>query len=482
MNNRNEIRIIKITGMKRLKYIILILAFICTQGIMAQNVKQAEKDFESGDFAKALPAFKSLVKKSPSNPSYNYYYGACCYETGDIKEAVTYLEKSAKRNYINAFRYLGKAYYELYRFDDAVDSYEQHISLAEDKKRNTDEAEAELSKIRKAALMYKSVEDIAVIDSFVVGKEAFLNAYRISKETGTISQQDNSITFETEMGNQQILSQQDEEGTYQLFTRNKLLNGWSDPVAVGSLNDLGNVNYPFLMGDGITFYFASDGEGSLGGYDIFVTRYDSEDNAFLKPNNMGMPFNSFSNDYMLVIDELNELGWFASDRNQPADSVCVYVFIPNSQKVALDYDSTSPNMLRNAATLHSIQGTWKDADKVRAGKQRLTALMYQRNDDQKKADFHFIVDDTAIYTTLNDFRSKEARETFQQVIQKQKDYDALSKELDNQRSQYVQGNTNKRQQLSGSILELENRTKQLFAEIDELTEKARNIEISQQKH
>ena len=37
-------------------------------------------------------------------------------------------------------------------------------------------------------------------------------------------------------------------------------------------------------------------------------------------------------------------------------------------------------------------------------------------------------------------------------------------------------------QLSGSILELENRTKQLFAEIDELTEKARNIEISQQKH
>ena len=468
--------------MKRIKYIIFLLALVCSQGIQAQNIKQAEKDFESGNFAKALPVFKALVKKSPSNPSYNYYYGACCYETGDIKEAVPYLEKSAKRNYINAFRYLGKAYYDLYRFDDAVDCYEQHISLAEDKKRNTDAAEAELSQIRKAALMYKSVEDVAVIDSFVVGKDDFLSAYRISKETGSLTQQDDVITYETEMGNQQILSQPNEEGTYQLYTRNKLINGWSEPMAVSSLNDLGNVNYPFLMGDGITFYFASDGEGSLGGYDIFVTRYDSEDNAFLRPNNMGMPFNSFSNDYMLVIDELNELGWFASDRNQPADSVCVYVFVPNSQKVALDYESTSPRVLRNAATLQSIQGTWKDADKVRAAKQRLTALMYQKGNEQKNGDFHFIVDDTAIYTTLNDFRSKEAKDAYQQVLQKQKDYDALTKELNNQRTQYEQGNTDKRQQLTGSILDLEGRTKQLFAEIGELTEKVRNLEISQQKH
>ena len=223
------------------------------------------------NFEKALQTFKVLVKKSPSNPSYNYYYGACCYETGNVVEAIPYLEKSAKRNYINAFRYLGKAYYDQYRFDEAVDCYEQHISLAEDKKRNTEAAEAELSQVHKAALMYKSVEDVAVIDSFVVAKENFLNAYRLSKETGKLTQQDRTITYETEMGNQQILSQPNEEGTYQLYTRNKLINGWSEPVAVNSLNDLGNVNYPFLMGDGITFYFSSDGDGSLGGYDIFVS-------------------------------------------------------------------------------------------------------------------------------------------------------------------------------------------------------------------
>ena len=32
---------------------------------------------------------------------------------------------------------------------------------------------------------------------------------------------------------------------------------------------------------------------------------------------------------MLAIDEFNQLGWFVSDRNQPEDKVCIYIFIPN---------------------------------------------------------------------------------------------------------------------------------------------------------
>lgn len=54
----------------------------------------------------------------------------------------------------------------------------------------------------------------------------------------------------------------------QLYSRIRLLDGWSEPEPLTSLNEQGNVNYPFLMSDGITLYYASDGEGSLGGYDI----------------------------------------------------------------------------------------------------------------------------------------------------------------------------------------------------------------------
>ena len=31
----------------------------------------------------------------------------------------------------------------------------------------------------------------------------------------------------------------------------------------GSINDSGNANYPFVMADGVTIYYASDGEGLL---------------------------------------------------------------------------------------------------------------------------------------------------------------------------------------------------------------------------
>ena len=49
------------------------------------------------------------------------------------------------------------------------------------------------------------------------------------------------------------------------------------------------------MADGVTIYYASDGEG-LGGYDIFVTRYNTNTDTYLVPENVGMPFNSPYND------------------------------------------------------------------------------------------------------------------------------------------------------------------------------------------
>ena len=88
-------------------------------------------------------------------------------------------------------------------------------------------------------------------------------------------------------------------------------------------------NYPFMLSDGITLYYAAVGVESFGGYDIFVTRYDMDEKKFLYPENLGMPFNSPANDYMLAIDEFNQLRWFFSDRNQTENKVCIYIFIKN---------------------------------------------------------------------------------------------------------------------------------------------------------
>ncbi|MGL5273062.1 MAG: tetratricopeptide repeat protein [Phocaeicola sp.] len=461
------------------KYLSFLGALTVAMSLTAQNVEVAKSLFVKGEYEKAKPMFESLVKKAPSNASYNQWYGVCCYETGEKTKALPYLKKSADRKVIEGYRYLGKLYADLYRFDEAVENYEEHISWLEKRKRPTEDAEAELAIIRIGARMIKGVENITVIDSFVVDKTNFLQTYKISKEAGVLSQDEKiaGTAYQTELGNKLIYGNTNEGGQMELYTRAKLIDGWSEAEPISSLNTLGNVNNPFLMPDGITLYFAAEGEQSLGGYDLFVTRYNSETGHYFRPENVGMPFNSSANDYMLAIDEFNQLGWFASDRNQPEGMVCIYVFVPNESKVVYDYENTPQETLCEAASLHAISSTWKDENKVRLAKQRLAALMYAEVETTKRGDFDFIIDDSSVYHTLADFRSTQAREMYAQLQQKEKDLATLEKELEKKREQYADAKNAQKQNLAAPIIELEKRTKQLWEEIEQLTLSVRNTEI-----
>ena len=460
------------------KYNLFVLALGLSLSMSAQSLTQAKKWFENGEFEKAKPVFKKLVRQSPSNASYNFWYGACCYETNATEEAQPYLEKSAKRNYINAFRYLGKVYKDMYRYDDAIANYEEHIEWLEKKRRDTAEAEAELEELRVAARMIKGVEDITVIDSFVVSKQDFLRTYKISRQAGSLHRHEGiaGTVFQSEMGNKIIYGDLKNDSTYQLYSRIKLINNWSAPTPIKELNELGNVNYPFLMADGVTLYFASDNEG-LGGYDIFVTRFDSEDGTYLRPSNVGMPFNSPANDYLYVIDEMSNLGWFASDRYQPADSVCVYVFEPNPSKHVYNYEEMDPQKMIEVATLKKIRSTWKDEAVVQAAKTRLYALQHADDENHTRKEFEFVINDRYEYTSLKQFKSATARKLFQQFTQKEKDLASLNKELASKRMAYQNAAENKRSGLAPAILELEERVCQLRTEVDALVVKVQNEEI-----
>ena len=464
------------------KYFLTLFALCLIGTLSAQTLSQAKKMFDNAEYEKARDAFSKLIKRTPNSAEYNYYYGASLYETGEINQAIPYLEKSAKKNYIGAFRYLGKAYADLYRFDEAVENYETHIEWLVEKDRDTDQAEAELSELRKKVRMFKSVEKVAVIDSFVISKDRFLEAYKISATAGKLQLNDagNGSIYENEMGNKRIISEM-KDSVMQLFTQIKLLDGWHEKEPIESLNDGNNINYPFLMGDGITLYYASDGEGTLGGYDIFVTRYDSEDNTYLRPSNIGMPFNSNANDYMYAIDEFHNLGWFVTDRNQPADTVCVYVFVPNESKVNYNYETTDPQVIKDVATLRSIRTTWTDEDQVRNARQRLATLKYAEKEEIRKVDFQFIIDDSATYTTWDDFRSKEAMETYRKVVQKIKDKAHFEKTLEMKREEYANSNADGKKKLEPSILDLEKRIPQLNEEIIKLIIDTRNLEIQKLK-
>lgn len=125
-----------------------------------------------------------MVKQAPSNANYNFWYGACCYETGELQESVPYLEKSAERKVINAFLYLSKAYFDLYRFDEAIENLEDHIYWMERKNQDTSNLDELMNRYRMGARMMRGVEKVAVIDSFVVDKMIFFRHIKSMKNPG----------------------------------------------------------------------------------------------------------------------------------------------------------------------------------------------------------------------------------------------------------------------------------------------------------
>lgn len=468
------------------KIITAIALLIFSVGAGAQTLTQAKKWFTEGEFEKAKPVFKKLVKQSPSNASYNFWYGACCYETGEMTEGLPYLEKSAARKVINAYLYVSKAYYDMYRYEDAIENLEQHIYWLEKKNRDTAAAEELMTKYRKGERLIRSVENITVVDSFVVDKQNFLEAYKLGSQAGTVEiigvnpeDSDMCMEFVNEMGDKKLLSAKDENGNKKLYSSVKLIDKWSNPQRLRGINDdMTELNCPFLDSDGTTLYFSAKGEESLGGYDIFVTRADSEENSYFKPDNMGYPFNSAYNDYMYAIDDYNNLGWFASDRYQPEGKVCVYVFIPNESKITYDYDAMGQEKMISLAKLDNIAMTQTDNDAVAKARQNLAKVTYSgKSNNTPKADFEFIVNDNRVYTSLNDFRNKEAKKMFQEVKKMKSDLKVLEDELEGLRDRYSKSGEGEKKSMTPGILDKEQRVESLRTEIEGMTTKIRNLEL-----
>jgi outer membrane protein OmpA-like peptidoglycan-associated protein len=95
----------------------------------------------------------------------------------------------------------------------------------------------------------------------------------------------------------------------------KLPNGeWSKAQNMGpEINTPFDEDSPFIAINNKTLYYSSRGEGSMGGYDVFVTFRD-EDNKWSTPTNMGYPINSTGDDifYTTTVDGLR--GYLSSFR------------------------------------------------------------------------------------------------------------------------------------------------------------------------
>lgn len=474
------------------RYILFFLFCLLFLNTFGQTLTQAKALYKKGQYEKAKPVFERFVKAQPRNGNYNFWYGVCCLKTQETQEAVKHLEIAVKRRVPSGQLFLAQAYDTLYKFEDAIKCYEDYISELTKRKRSTEEAEALLEKTKANFRMLKGVEKVCIIDSFVVDKQRFLSAYKISPESGKLFMYNNffqtdkepeATVYKTELGNKIYYSELQSNGKFNILSSNKIQNEWSKGESLsGSFDQAANSSFPYVLTDGITLYYAADGENSMGGYDIFVTRYNTESNSYLTPENIGMPFNSPYNDYMYVIDEFNNLGWFASDRYQPEGKVCIYVFVPNQTKRVYNYESMNPLKVIHLAQIHSLKETWSDKNIVADAKVRLQTAFSEKPQVERSYDFEFVINDQKTYHQLSDFKSVKAKTLFSQYRQSERDLRQQQHKLRDLRTQYARTNDKSRKaKLAPGILDLEARVLTFTNEVQQMAVNVRNTEIENLK-
>lgn len=371
----------------------------------------------------------------------------------------------------------GRQAFLRYDFDEASDLFDQYRNMKTKAKQELPEDFEELeTKLEIAANAFDRVQKIEVIDSISMPRSSFVQSYRLSRSAGKIGNLEDleikeltgepELAFLSERGDYLINVTSDPEGYLRLRENNRLLDGsWeSRETLTGDFEQSGNYLYPFMSSDGQTLYFANDGEESIGGLDIFVAQKDPISGEFLQPLNLGMPFNSPYDDFMMAIDEENGIGWWATDRNSPEGNVTIYVYLIDD--IRKNYPSDTGNLV-DLALLEDYKSTWEE-DNLENYKSKLSTLPeVKKNQEIKNEEFILPLGNGKVYYKFTDFKNRKASDLMKQYLLKEKELIKKEDTLSQYRQDYKTNKSlqNKIQSLEEEVLDLKSGLNSIRTEI-----------------
>jgi len=441
----------------------------------SQTINDANFLYNSQKYSEALSIFEKLLKNKKNDIALNFGVGKTLFALEKYEESINYLKVAAEKKFQNSAKLLALANFYTYRFADAADYFE---------KNSYDDTDNFYNRAKAGAKMLQKIENVTFIDSVVLDKNDLLKHYPQNSDIGFIFSDttENNIcgalfVFLSGRKDRKIFAQ-NVDNQSDLYQSDHFLSGWSEPKKLSeTLNTASCENYPFVLSDGVTLYFASQGHENLGGYDIFVSRANAA-GEFLAPQNIGMPFNSTANDYLMVIDEQKKIGYFASDRDLPNGKVAVYQFIYNEQKKILA--EKDENILREKARKIIVPARHFDqreksfvqtkTDFFPSVKENLLSL-------EMTADFYFILTDTIVYKHFSNFKNQKALQKFYQLKELEKKIISLQSNLNTCRNLYINAETNEKNVLTEKILLYEKNLQELENQINTLTKEVRKLEM-----
>ncbi len=463
--------------MRKSLYSLILLLTAALTAMAAKPLDEAKRLFLDGSYEEALPRLEALKKSSPRDGNVNYYLGSTLYALGRYDEAEAPLKVAEGRGVTDASRLRAVIALDAYRLDDASEALDTwETKLKKNKKQAPDELGEMQSRLIMMRNMLERVEKIEIIDSLVVDADDFFTHYRLSRSAGHLvpaaeaGTDAATVVYRPENNGELIWAEADTTGTLRLMSAQILDDGTTDSPRHldDELAGGGNADYPFLMSDGMTLYFAADGDNSLGGYDIFLTRRNDE--GFFQPQNIGMPYNSPYDDYMLAIDESTGIGWWATDRNRIPGKVTIYVYITSPTRVNVDVDDPA---LAGLARISSIAATQTPGKDYSALRERIAAIGDGRHSARTgQAAFEIALGNGRIARSLDDFSNARARKAMEELLANRAEREKTAAELEKLRDRYRAGDRS----TAARIEELEDMTLYLDSAMPTLRNKVVRLE------
>jgi len=134
-------------------------------------------------------------------------------------------------------------------------------------------------------------------------------------------------------------------GTDIFYSRFNEKENWTEPTNMGPvINTVFNEEGVFWHPTEDKIYFSSQGHNSIGGYDIFVSERDV-DGIWSEPVNLGYPLNTPGNELFFKMEENNKQAYYSSIRESGEGGLDLYKIIFLGEEKELEITTENVNLV-----------------------------------------------------------------------------------------------------------------------------------------
>lgn len=330
---------------------LILLFFACfaidsgawAQETLAQKKERADQLFKDKNWIQAEALYGSIIADDPKNHDLNFRYGTCLlYGSKNKEEAIRRLRFAVTGAGIDnrAYYYLGRAYHLNYQFNDAIKQYTKFKQIATATDLKELDVEADLLACNFGKKLMTQITNLIVMEKTELKEDKFYDLYKLDDIGGQLIVTDIfQSKLDKKLDHRPIIhfpsnslyiyySSYGEDGTtgLDIYVKKKLPGGeWSEAQKIkGQVNTDQDENFAYMHPNGEYLYFCSKGHNTMGGYDVFRSRYNEESNSFGPPENLDFVISSPDDDLLFVVDSLDRTAYFASSRESGQGYMTVY--------------------------------------------------------------------------------------------------------------------------------------------------------------